>query len=460
MTDRRVRLRIGRALVWAAAVAAGAFLSWNRAGVDVTPAHAQTAGTAGTTTTGTAGTSGSLAASDFNIRLLRQTSPGKFTDLSDLEQTTFFNLARCQCPSDQQFRIRVEPTASGRGKQGFASGAYFRVYLSSGTSCVSSDTSARLMAIRDGRTCKQVGQNVDLQAFLQGNGADLNVPLSSMYPPSSDSPNQTCGSVGQGYVVLYVNASNADEPSLFDTASPQKKYTIDISPPPAPTDVTVTGGNEALQVSWSGLSGVTDLNGFLVFCSRGENLQVFKDSYYKNQYTSCATGTGAGAGGSTDTGGSTGTGGDAGTGGSASAAGAGGTTTSPVLTYAQADDTIPVGKTFAAPAQFTNLDPNYVCHNLVTTQKSVRIDGLQNGAPYLVGVSAVDRSGNASPIKTVVFGEPVPTRDFLAGYKEAGGEAEGGYCTFSGGKAPARFGLAGLGALAALTLTLRSRLRR
>jgi hypothetical protein len=135
----------------------------------------------------------------------------------------------------------------------------------------------------------------------------------------------------------------------------------------------VEGGGQALVVSWTPLSAADwpDLAGYLVFCMRGNGLQVFDPSYFNNQYLTgqvlCSASTPppstAGA--------------------NSSAAG---------MTTA-----VEVG----APAPFQNLDPSYLCSGLLPpTQTSLRLGTLQNGIPYTVGVAAVDIQGNASPIQS------------------------------------------------------------
>ncbi len=62
--------------------------------------------------------------------------------------------------------------------------------------------------------------------------------------------------------------------------------------------------------------------------------------------------------------------------------------------------------------------------------------GLTNGTRYAVGVSAVDKYGNAGPLSTVVCGAPGPTTDFWDTYRGAGGQA-GGDCALSPGATPA-----------------------
>jgi hypothetical protein len=179
------------------------------------------------------------------------------------------------------------------------------------------------------------------------------------------------------------------------------------------------------------MSTVTNLAGFLVFCMRGDGLQVFDPSFYNNQYFTsqilCSPGTPTTA--------------------TASRSAAGVTTAVPVV----------------APTIFQNLDPKYLCSGLLPpTQNSTRIGILQNGISYTVGVAAVDTSYNASPIASAFVQQPVPTINLYQAYRDAGGQATGGYCALAG--RGARLGtislLAGVGLLGMVIFRRRRRARR
>jgi hypothetical protein len=70
-------------------------------------------------------------------------------------------------------------------------------------------------------------------------------------------------------------------------------------------------------------------------------------------------------------------------------------------------------------------------------------------------VAAVDNSGNPSAITSAVLQTPIPTRDFYRGYREAGGQAEGGFCAYGRGHP----GAAG-GAVVGVALALAARRKR
>jgi hypothetical protein len=83
---------------------------------------------------------------------------------------------------------------------------------------------------------------------------------------------------------------------------------------------------------------------------------------------------------------------------------------------------------YGAPSGIADLDPRYLCSNLVTGQ-GARISPLANGATYEFHVVAVDAQRNASnpvPLGTAV---PEVTEDFYGRYVRAGGTADGGFCS-------------------------------
>jgi hypothetical protein len=85
---------------------------------------------------------------------------------------------------------------------------------------------------------------------------------------------------------------------------------------------------------------------------------------------------------------------------------------------------------------------------------SYTIPGLTNGVWYNVVVAAVDGSGNVGPPSPEVCDYPAPVSDFWKTYRNAGGQAGGGFCALETLGAPAgasfALGVAGAGLLAAV----------
>jgi MYXO-CTERM domain-containing protein len=183
---------------------------------------------------------------------------------------------------------------------------------------------------------------------------------------------------------LWLDSTGTGYPDsgVTGTSAPDLGIQLDGTAPEAPSGITVEGSDQALEVSWTPLSttNAPDLAGYLVFCMRGNGLQVFNPSYYNNQYLTgqmlCSATTPPISTASTN----------------ASAAG------------------ITTAVEIGAPSAFQNLDRSYLCSGLLPpSQTSLRLGTLQNGILYTVGVAAVDHSGNASPIQSGFVQTPIAT---------------------------------------------------
>jgi hypothetical protein len=165
---------------------------------------------------------------------------------------------------------------------------------------------------------------------------------------------------------------------------------IDLVPPPAPTGVTVRGGDEALVMNWTAVDQATtpDLLGYQILCSRADQYQVFNET-------------------PTDDGGaSTGA-------------------------FGAAFQTCPKTRTGTG---VEGLDPLFVCSGQLSAQAtSDRVEILQNDITYAAAVVAIDASGNPSSPPQVLYGKPVKTLSFYDVYRDQTpqGQATGGFCAIS-----------------------------
>jgi len=205
------------------------------------------------------------------------------------------------------------------------------------------------------------------------------------------------------------------------TTLAQQPVSIDLTPPPPPTDVMVKPGNEALVVEWTGVdSALTiDVLGYQILCNRAGELQVFDDGTFGPGFSECAP--------------------------------------SPN----------PDGGVVNGPNDggVNGLDPRFACTGqLPATQRSARVKILQNGITYGVAVVSIDIHGNASA-PSILYGTPVKTKSFYDVYRDGGngnsGLAGGGLCTLGAGTTSrgAAIALAGAAALS-LVVALRRRRRR
>lgn len=73
-----------------------------------------------------------------------------------------------------------------------------------------------------------------------------------------------------------------------------------------------------------------------------------------------------------------------------------------------------------------------LCGTVDTFSKtSAYAPDLQNGRRYAVGITAVDRLGNESPLSNVLCNSPREVYTFFEDYRAAGGDGGGGFCSFA-----------------------------
>lgn len=202
-----------------------------------------------------------------------------------------------------------------------------------------------------------------------------------------DSGSQTAGTKITLYFMLITN-ENTENVDATNVAS--FTTTVDLLGPTAPTGVTIKAGGEVLILDYT-LPTDSDINAFYAYCDSGGAV-VTPD-------------------GGAD-------GGDAGTmmsGGAPVCVGdAGACSGGSVLTAGQ----IPSTKYQVGNAG-----------NKSSTE--VVASGLTDGTCYECGVAAIDTLGNAGPLSTVLCSTPEPINDFYQLYVDAGGQAGGGFCSFS-----------------------------
>ena len=366
--------------------------------------------------TGGTGTSPTgLTKADFEIQLLEKDGD-EWKYFNQTVYDTFFNRARCQC--DAPVRVQVRLNQTGRQKVRPGARAEFRLKAGDQTCVCTGANCANL-------NCNDIGAPRDLATLVSGPIAfDTTVRALFLAGRPSGAPVAPCNRDEMQNLWLWMDSDDAGaDTELTDVSFPIR---LDGTPPASPLGLRVTPGNEALEVAWEPLPYLDDLQGYIIFCSRGGELPVFKPGTFTPLYTApiglC-----------------------------------------PDMPQALIDG----GTRGPAPLGIATLNPAYVCSEIVTAGGgSHRIYQLQNGIPYAVGIASVDKRGNASPIEEVALQAPIPTRDFYKSYREAGGEAEGGFCAIAGrsaadeGRAPTRaLAAAVLGPLLMLALR-RTRRRR
>jgi hypothetical protein len=383
-----------------------------------------------TTPTPTTPTTASFTKDDFTIRIQRKASDGTWVFLPDIEAQRYFNGARCQCKTPIKITVDFSPAgfqkrgAIGTDPNGPSAQGNMQLWVGP-SGCLDPQKSVRLGAL-----CRDLSENKGplLSALgLQAPPAwTVDATVNDLFVVNGKEGGGSCDQAFSQKIWLWLPSNSGDAPFLTSDAAPQLNVAVDGSPPGAPLGVVVTSGNEALNVSWSRVTGLPDLNGYVVFCSRA-GLPVFKDTFFSGnefhtEQTECKMG-------------------DLSTPGVGSA-----TSTDPAH-----------GTAIDAPPEIHNVNSAFACSPLMTSATTRRIATLQNGINYAVGVAAVDRMGNISPVATAYVQHPVLTRDFYSAYRSDGGAAEGGFCTYGRRGRPAGWAVAGAGLLLALGLRARRR---
>ncbi|HXU07026.1 MAG TPA: hypothetical protein VN903_39000, partial [Polyangia bacterium] len=314
-------------------------------------------------------TSNGFAPEDFFVRA--QDIQGH--TLSDFDVARYFNKARCDC--SQNVFVYVALSQTGLAKQAtLTTEGNIEVWL--GTTC--SDINLR------GARCVPLAKT-SVSAFLHDLAGRLYVPTDARNMASQPNlgtgfdggagggfPNPDCTMTGEQasqtiWVLWDKDGDGAPETSATQTVD------FDVRPPPAPSGVSVEGGNQALIVHWTGINAASypDLVGYQILCKRGADLQVFANSTFEPGFQTC---------------------------------------TSPTPKPIPDAGPISIDPNFDGGVEALN--PLFACSPLLSpTTSSFRVKILQNAITYGVAVVAIDKSGNAS-VPDVFYGAPILTKSF------------------------------------------------
>jgi hypothetical protein len=349
---------------------------------------------------------GQTEQSPVDIRVLLG-SGNTYRESSEQDRIDFFNYAHCQCAHEEL--LPNDPESSGIFKvelrlldlsYQFASDD---AKLVVGTNCDSEELTSR--------KCVEIDTIADVALDLRS-APEYSIRSSDLMFPAVDGCDQKAGTSN---VWLTFDAEND---GLID-ASITADYPFDAEPPPLPKNIRATPGEDAINVRWDPLeSQQSEVYGFQVLCGRADGAPAFAspkdDPEYDTPFLLCGStapldlfpdpgttpGVDAGPGEEPDAGADT----DAGV--------------------------PPDGNTVRAtdlPDWMANLDERYICGWAGSTEKSVRITGLENGVAYRVALLSVDDARN---VVARDLGEVTPqaVTDFWEDYHDQGGSADGGLC--------------------------------
>jgi hypothetical protein len=398
------------------------------------PAAAQL-GTGGTSILGTGGTTGtgagSLASSDFFIGVQAVQN----VNLSTFDAARFFDIARCQCQTPVWLFIALLP--SGFAKRSAAIAATGNAgQISVWLGPAGCDQALQ----QQSGLCLEIAHEQLLTFLNQGSWTiDTDARKMSTYLGTSSTITDAGTTVATGstggvctaptgsfaqsvWIAIDTDGNGTSDLTISDSIN------IDLQGPPAPTNVTIEGGNQALVMKWTLVDQATtpDLVGYQILCSRADQYQVFMES-------------------TIDGGGATGP-------------------------FFSGFESCPA---FRTTSGVEGLDPTFICSGLLSpATNSVRVETLQNGIYYAAAVVAVDNSGNPSSPPQVLYGKPVQTLSFYDVYRngyaasnntDAGpdpGAASGGLCAVAARRPRWRSTAAALGAIGIVVTGVSIRRRR
>jgi hypothetical protein len=312
--------------------------------------------------------------------------------------------------------------------RGFPTNASFQVWA--GTGC---DNYANRSPTAVSKTCTA------LTDVLQPVDRSVDVHLRDMVAaPGSQATNavEQCdasSTAGLQSRTLYFVVSDPNTNNSLNTGTGSTwAFTYDVKAPPPPTGVTASSGDETLVTKFTAPSGETNLLHYKFYCSPIGDPPA-------------GTGTGgtAGSSGTADTGGTAGT--DTAGAASADASGTGGTAGTD--TAGTSGTTSTAGTTGTAGT--ASVDSN--CHSAILIPGEPPPEGaiecgeigaqgatggetspvLTNDMEYVVAIATEDNVNNVGVLSQLACNIPKDTTGFYEAYREAGGEAGGGFCTFA-----------------------------
>ena len=371
-----------------------------------TPARAQSIiGTAGTTGTTTAT---SLVAGDFFVGV--QSTPG--TNLNSFQLPRFFNQQSCNCDIPVYIYVTLEPSGfAKRPTLGATMAGKFQIWVGGPTCdqtiyqpghCTKLLDIPLVTFLADGHETTPAISSRVLSTDTTSDETITDAGVIETVGTGVPTPNPTCTDPSGTFTQTIWALIDVDGDGIYDVEPPPVvSLNIDLAPPPAPANVVVRPGDEAVTVTWTpdDFSINQDLQGYQVLCQRAGGLQVFATNTFGAYFETCdKTRTGTG---------------------------------------------------------LVSLDPLFTCSPLLTaTASSYRVKILQNDITYAATVVAIDNSGNASTPVLIgpdynggSFEKPLKTDSFYDVYRNgedsnqgpispAPGAASGGLCAIANDDVP------------------------
>lgn len=309
----------------------------------------------------------------------------------------YFNLAHCQC---------------GKAQPDFVESKFEYLLLASsptppineplniwvGTSC-STDVTTRNM------NCHPIsGQAPTISTIQATNNVRAVIPI---YDAMNPEPSRGECQERVLSATIWGLADSTIGSGMLDYST-TTSITTDSQAPPLPSDFRASGGESAIQISWTPNADTSDVFAYQALCARADDDGRAKTSgrppqRYMTATTLCGIPPSA-----TES-----------------------VTLMPVdiPAPAGASDAPDAGAAVTLAGGLTDLDPTFLCgEETSATATSLTIDGLQNGVAYKVALLVVDKYQNARGVYFTSTMTPVPATDFWEDLHGRGSKTEGGLC--------------------------------
>lgn len=308
-------------------------------------------------------------------------------------QALYFNFAHCACS-----QAHLSSPIAGFNEHEFAWQILVNnltvpidrpLELWTGTSC--NDEQLRPTS------CVKVGTTANISVIASQNGTIEKIPLLSLMSPSMM---PACNEIKQEQTTWALADGDGVGGTLDYSVS--KAINVDTEAPDLPTEFEVVGAEGAIDISWKAPLDTTDIFYYQAMCAKAASGTPGKSGMtarYQTGRQLC------------------------------------GTNDDPFLVQTSIDGGVQpddAGGTLTLPDDWTQAPPKYLCaESGVTTATGIRIEGLENGTAYIVGVLVMDKAGN---VKGTYFSSaivPQPVTDFWEDLHDQGSEVEGGFCLLS-----------------------------
>jgi hypothetical protein len=376
-----------------------------------------------------------------------------------LKQYQYFNMAHCECSQDTLNETMPTGSGSDTGEPFFEGTFNAELHFTQGTAPFSLPVDFWVGTQCDNdlyrpMNCVLVDSVADISSLLT-TGGFTQIPvklfdLMATRDPAAANARLCDPVAGNGilWALARTQGTQMYDYSLTNT------YPFDTWAPCAPTEFTVTGAENAIEIKWTPTTNnVSDIAYYQALCQTSTGDQAFPTPtdkpLYQTSFALCGFTEGATAaephpveldsnGHGTANIDCTGTGSttpttDAGVDAAFALTGQAAPIDAPAVDAPDAplppDAPDDASTGVLLGSGFATLDPSFICGTAASaTATSMRIQGLQNGTPYVVELLTIDKYQNARAVYFNTTITPHAVTDFWEDLHDKGSHVQGGFC--------------------------------